>query len=379
MKIEISKIIPGIILFTAVLDFSLRFFPIDWLSYRAWEPLSRYPALNAPFQANSTFQSNHSYGDLVNFSNLPQYKNIRSEKISTDKLGFRKNGSIGENNSTPPQIILAGDSFAISLGVNDNETLASQIEKFSGLRTYNGGGVKLDPAHILSLAKKLHVSSGTIIYEYLGRHDLPTVDFLSNSEKLDPAEPHWKNKLMTWKEQGETLFHGFAGISPLQILVHKLFLRIQNDKIMPNIFSSKVLIFSLINGSPMLFYPLDVELFEKSRKIDLSGFIYLNEELKKNNFDVIFVLVPDKYTVYRPLLQIPPKETSDAKLYLNRVEVKCKQAGLQVVNLSDFLRDKAKEELQNGKLIYFPDDTHWNAHGIEFAAQKICAYLRSLV
>jgi len=371
-EIAVGKIIPRIIAITFLLELIFRFIPIKWISFRSWEALTRYPAVNAPFQPNAYFEKSRSFGDLPMMGNLPQYREFRSEQMSTDQFGYRKNGS-PEGYSRPPiKIILMGDSFSVSPGVKDDSlTLASQIEKFTEIGTYNGAHAALPKmAYIQHIAKNLHLSNGTVIYQYLERNKLPSVDDLFKRKKSDPTDDPTLTKL-------SILYQGFIYVSPLQILAQRVFRTIQNDAFFPNPFPSEIKVEKLKNGAIMLFYTLDITNYQKAREVDIGGWKKLAEELKKNNFDLFFVLVPDKYTVYRPLLQNPPPEPESSALYLNRLEKICSEEGLKVVNLTDPLRKMAEEELGRGKLIYFSDDTHWNAEGIEISARKIAERLKN--
>ena len=94
-------------------------------------------------------------------------------------------------------------------------------------------------------------------------------------------------------------------------------------------------------------------------------------EMRKDNLGLIAVLVPEKYTVYRPLFSPPGAAQDEATQYLDQVERGLKRAGIPVVNLLPVFRQAAIEGLADHRYVYRRDDTHWNRIGVEIAADSI--------
>ncbi len=246
---RLARIISLIIATAFVVDFTARFIPLDWLSFRAWEALVRYHAPCGPFRANAFYENHLSYGDLSSLGNLPHYRQYRQEIFSTDSFGFR-NSDLNYSRAKF-EILLVGDSFVVGAGLNDNETLAAKLERSIGVGVYNGAGQDTDPQgleHMLSLANRLNITKGTVIYEYYQRHNLPGHEYLfgDTSLKEHSSCQNWKNRFSIWYE-------GFIEISPLQILAQRVFKKLHNDSILPNTFKSEVVVKTLTNGEPILF------------------------------------------------------------------------------------------------------------------------------
>jgi hypothetical protein len=367
---RLGRIIPLILAIAFAVDFSARFISLDWLSFRAWEALARYHAPCGPFRANAFYENPLSYGDLAALGNLPQYRQYRREIFSTDTFGFRRNSLL----KPPPEkadILVVGDSFIVGTGVNDDETLSAKLERSLGFGVYNGGGHDTDRQdldYILALAHRLNIRKGTVIYEYYQRHSLPSREYLfgdTTSEGANYSCQDWKTRFFIW-------YDGFVDTSPLQIFFQRMFKRLQNNSILPNSLRSEVTIKTLKNGEPMLFYSRDFVVSRLERRpIDVSGFSNLAAELRKHNLRLVLLLVPTKYAVYRPLLRDDDTEKVDQSSYLDLVEKTLREFQIPVINLLHPFRKKAQEDYQQGRYIYWRDDTHWNSRGVELAAQEI--------
>ena len=86
---------------------------------------------------------------------------------------------------------------------------------------------------------------------------------------------------------------------------------------------------------------------------------------------LVVVLLPTKYSVYQPLLQDQGGGKERRKLLLNLVQEALEQADISVINLLNVLQQKAQEYYQKNLYIYWRDDVHWNARGVELTAQEM--------
>jgi hypothetical protein len=366
---RIGRIIPLIIAVAFLVDFTARFIPLDWLSFRAWEALARYHAPCGPFRANALYENPLSYGDLTSLGNLPRYRQYRQEIFSTDSFGFRRNSHL-KPAPAKYDILVVGDSFMVGTGVNDDETLSAKLEQHLGVGVYNGAAgfeAYATLNDILSLARRLNIAKGTVLYEYYQQHNLPHREYLT-------GDTYSKNEdsCLDWQTRFSIGYEGFVEVSPLQILGQRIFKKLHNDSILPNPYRSGVVVKTLENGEPILFYPKDVATSRvKRRGVDVSGFKALDAELKKHNLRLVLLLVPTKYTIYRSLLKDDDIKESAPGSYLDVVEKSLREADIPVVNLLSSFKQKAAEDYKSNMYIYWRDDTHWNARGVELAAQEI--------
>jgi hypothetical protein len=349
-----------------VLDIFARFLPLDNLSFRAWEASTRYHVPCAPFRANVRYENDFSYGDLAAMGNLPQYRQYRREKFSTDGFGFRRNSD--RSSAAAYDVLFIGDSLIVGSGVNDEETLPARLEQHLGVGVYNGGGALYPPTleSILRLIGRLRRTNGTVLYEYFERENFPRARIL-----LGQSGAQALSECQDWRSRFSVFYDGFVQTSPLQILVQKGYKTLQNDWLLPNASRSEVVVGRLRNGEPMLFYPPDINASRRRGPVDVSGFERLGEELKKRGWRLVVLLQPTKYTVYRSLLKDDDGPVAADKPYLDAVEECLRAANISTVNLLRALQQKAVEDYQQGSYIYWLDDTHWNAAGITVAADEI--------
>lgn len=110
----------------------------------------------------------------------------------------------------------------------------------------------------------------------------------------------------------------------------------------------------------------------------------------------VLMFVPEKTQVYWPVVErlFPPEELEAVARYYAETlgtPVQTDQIALHRVAQNELLRDfcaregipmldltpALQRELEAGREVYFPDDTHWNAAGHEIAARELAQFLAS--
>lgn len=89
----------------------------------------------------------------------------------------------------------------------------------------------------------------------------------------------------------------------------------------------------------------------------------------------VVVMVPTKLRVLGPLCTWPTgSKLADFEAHLghlpDQVQQRCEQEGIDILDLTQPLRESAA----NGRIPWFPGDTHWNAIGHEIAADSLIAW-----
>ncbi|MBF0499249.1 MAG: hypothetical protein HQM09_03910 [Candidatus Riflebacteria bacterium] len=356
--ITLGKTIPWVLALSFILDLSLRPFPLDSLTFRAWETATRYASLGAPFEPERSFSNPKVYGDLAAIGNIPSLRKYHLEKFSTDANGFRNSNSQGKLKG-----ILVGDSFSAGSGVSDEETLSSICGELRGERILNAGAVNPNLHLVRRIAERENLRGGYVLYQHLERSPIPE----------PPYAPFMNNLRFGMDDDTQTKVYRWLGfirgldISPLQIAIKREFKELFNGDILPNIYCNSVVRKKLRNGDEMLFLPEDIREHILSPDDAVNCWKFYRDSLKSYEMDLLVILVPTKYTVYAPLLQPPQTNHSN----LASVAARLNAEGIAAVDLTGVFQKEAAALLDKGEFIYWQDDTHWNAQGISIAAHKL--------
>jgi hypothetical protein len=147
---------------------------------------------------------------------------------------------------------------------------------------------------------------------------------------------------------------------------------IQNGWLLASPYPEHVIRGRLRNGHEMLFLPREVQRFETNpdEREAATNVLRVVAALPERGFDVRVLLVPMKYTVYRPLLQGADGH-EPSRPFLTRLEHRLRDSGIMVVNLLAPFQAAAADAMERDRTIYWRDDTHWNAAGVGIAAGEV--------
>lgn len=342
-------VLPRILLLWALFDIMLRFAPPQWYSFRLHEfAMVTGQHKMGPFRTNLTYQNSHAYGDLASLANCIDCRQYRAMSVHTDERGFAN-----PSPSQPYDAILVGDSFGIGAEQPSGETLASDISRRTGLSIYNACSPvrAISRETLMALIDQLGMSHGTVFFE-----------------------------LMDWSlsyyyaAQQEPGLHGFdrwsanVDYSPLANISRDIVGRLYDGRLLPNPYAVNAVRKRLPDGRPILFQLDDViDATPEGSRLWVKYFRTLNQELRQRNFRLIVILVPSKYTVYQPLIKDARKTNKSEAL----ADLKNALQGVPVVNTTPALQQVAADEFKRGTLLYWSDDTHWNADGVRVAADQL--------
>ena len=370
-RIGVGRLLPLIIAATLAVDVMARFLPLDSLCFQAWECMTRYQEPGSSFEANRQFRSNRTHGNLSNMGNLPSLREYRPQVFTTDANGFRNAPGLA---STAPDGIVVGDSFVAGYGISDEETLPVQLSAATGLRFYNAGGPYAYLQTVRALKTKMGFQRGQVIVVWT---ESESVAQLQQAEALaqngDAKAGFMRAAFGPQGARIRALLRGWWYTSPAKIVAEKAFLSIADDRILPNVYRSRVVERHLTTGKPILFYPSDVDGFHSRRDVtEATDFLVaLSAGLRQEGLASMVVLAPNKYTVYEPLLSDRQQGPGDAVHPLARLEAALKSRGIQALDLTPSFAAQARADLPTGEYLYWLDDTHWNRHGIEMAVAAL--------
>jgi hypothetical protein len=369
---SLGRLLPRLMLLLFLLDLTLRFVPLDALTFRAWEAMLRhYPNAVGPFIPNKHYHRDNSYGGVASIGNLPALRHYHPVDFTTDASGFH-------NPSAPllgdPMGIVIGDSFAVGSELPEDQSLSAQLTKRFGRYFYNAGGPQPLPLGSLeAVARRIGLHNGLVIFEFLESRALQDPPAASpeggrgafQSFFFRALGPDWTDRLRTPLNQ----LHA----SRLQALSVKLEKKIQDDALLPNSFAAFVVQEKLSNGEPLVFLPAEFESPGDPRKAAerwAAYFSWYSAELRKEGLDLSVLLVPNRTTIYASLLA-QPRGVSQARETLEDFTEALQAAGVRTVPLERRFAHDATILLDQRKYLYFLDDTHWNGIGTAVAAEEI--------
>lgn len=369
---SIGRLLPRLMLFLFLLDLCLRFVPLDPLTFRAWEAVLRhYPNAVGPFTPNKHYHRAESYGGVASIGNLPALRHYHAVDFTTDAYGFH-------NSPAPPQNhpigVVLGDSFAVGSELSEDQTLSAQLTQRFGGYFYNAGAPQ--PLHLRSLQavlQRLQLHHGLVVFEFLESRALQNPPATTPDGARGTFQqfvfralgPDWTDRLGTPLNE----LHA----SPLQALSAKLEKKIQNDKFLPNSFAAFVIQEKLRNGDPIAFLPAEFKSPADPRQAAAAWAAYLAwyaEELRKDGLELTVLLVPNRTTVYAPLLA-QPRDVSASLETLADLAGALQNASVSTVSLEPRFSREAALLLDRKKYLYFLDDTHWNGTGTAIAADEL--------
>ena len=368
---ELGFTLPLILSLGILSDALLRFLPIETVAFRGWEAATlRGRVDEGPFRPNYRYENPHSYGDLAPLGNYPELRQFRPDVFTTDEYGYR-NPPDPASGTRAFEILLLGDSFAAGAGNADDDMPSRILSDVTGRRVYNAGGTTLTAAETIELASMLRMKRGLVVYFHLERdREVPVsrsrlLRVLRGARNLIGAK--------AWLTLRGVISHQLA-VSPLEVWAQRLHKALSNDVFWPNRYSANVLRARLRNGTDMLFLSGDPSLFASDRHEEVAGwtdyFRSFEQELAVHNLALLLVIIPEKFTVYYPLLVHAP-QARQPEPYTDMLERALLDGGLRVVGSTSLLSTEAAMALDQGSTLYWLDDTHWNRKGIEIVSRLI--------
>jgi SGNH hydrolase-like domain, acetyltransferase AlgX len=368
----IGRFLPRLMLLLFLLGIVLRFVPLDPLTFRAWEAMLRhYPNAVGPFIPNKNYHRDNSYGGVAGIGNLPALRHYHSVDFTTDAYGFHNPPALAQGN---PLGIVVGDSFAVGSELPEDESLSAQLTKRFGGYFYNAGAPQ--PLHLRSLeavAQRLGLQHGLVIFEFLESRALQEPPASTPDGGRGAVQAFVFRALgQEWTDRLGTPLNELHS-SPLQALSAKGEKKIQDNILLPNSFASFVIQEKLGNNEPIVFLPAEFKTPVNPRKAAdrwADYFAWYSAQLREGGLDLVVLVVPNRTTIYAPLLA-QPRDVSSSRATLEDLANALQSAGVRTVSLEPRFAHHAALLLDQKKYLYFLDDTHWNGNGTAVAADEI--------
>jgi len=366
-------------------DWALRFYWFRWHVNLATRPRAE------TVEASSWEVPAGSGGDLTRLLEVPSlaaaYARPRPARVEyKDEFGWPNPPPVG-NRRFP--IVVVGDSY-MATGISISNTFSGSLSALSGLPVYN--------------------------YSEAGRGPTFCMRAFVNDLRFKESPP----KVVVWglveREIGGDMFMGFIGwlqagrleseqSSSRWVLHPEALLPLQLKTSLPASSALAqlsrrlwtVLRYALagevseemvaeatapVAGQRMLFYVPAAKAMrwtraERKPELMAEGIRYVAGLLKERGVALVVVLIPDKEQTYRELLPASLRDEPPglAPSCLNDLEAELAGSDVRVVNLLPIYRDLAAKD----RLLYWPDDTHWNPEGIDVAAAATWEAVRDIV
>lgn len=373
-------LLPLILVTAFVTDGTLRLtVPADRVSYRVWEAMRMFGGAT-PFRPLAHYNRPRVYGNLAALGNQPDLRRYHRVVFTTDSLGYHNPPGLAASGDVAA--LLFGSSFSAGTEMNDGEGLAPQLSRLVGRGVYNAAPADPVPSTVAALARRVGLDRGVVIYEYYSGIGPPPMHALPPQ----PESVRCRRLLGPFSTPGRcaalTRLLVRLRIPPLNVYAWRAIRMFRDDRWLPNPDGRRVARARLSTGDEMLFVAGEREftLTERSEEPLAHYAGWLKAQLAEVGLTLLVVLVPEKYAVYASLLDDPtdpaPLPTTE---FLARAERELNARGIPAVNVGPPLRDAARAALPEGRYVYWPDDTHWNAAGVRVAAEAIAPVLRTLL
>ena len=364
------------------------FVPVGWLHVLPEHEATRRPPLRAPFQPNLAITYYPWIGETALKGNLPPTEKRPPLKFSTDPLGFRLTPGVSYQDHVD-FLLAEGASFAYGGGLSDDETLPVVFTRATGLKMYNGGRYFWDLQTIdeldwlLARLGNRHPAVVLLYWEQF-EHTRSQLDGLPWPTDRVLEKLIGKRGNETFRDalkSGRRELAAFTSISPIEVLSIRFFKLLSNDRVLPNRYRSTIEERTLPDGAPFLLLDQEVQrvLHPPGQETVLRHgdyFDHYRQILAARGCDMYVVLIPNKYSLYGPL--IDGAKASPPAPYLDRLEAGLKRRHIHVVNGLSVLKPFAAADLASGHLSFFREDHHWSLRGVERISAALANEVRSV-
>ncbi len=293
-----------------------------------------------------------------------------------DEFGYR---------NTPPTtntyypIAVVGDSYMANAMAATN-VFASRLSACSGLPVYNHAAEARGPTFAIQRfleADRFRKASPRILIWGIVERNIDGARFFnfSSTWQKKPADAAAlpKSRILWETFMPDSLKKALPDSSALAMKSRLYWARIRSKWVKTEE-ADVVLSSRLVCGQPFLFYReamSHMKWGEDKRRVDLfvDSLVTVNKICRERGLDLVIVLIPDREQIYRDYL---PWHETPPESCLVEAERELNARGVDVLNLLPIFREKA----QDGILLYWPDDTHWNNEGIQLAAALTWAHIK---
>lgn len=359
-------------------ELAFRAWPRPWPYYRGWNWLHVSSGPYAPDTAPGPFFPNlryagDCYGDLAFVSGVRGLRTVRPQVFTTDGYGYRNEPG---RELGPWYVLALGDSMMAGAGLSDADLFTTRLEALLERPVYNAGGPVI--GDVLG-ESRLHTSPPRfVLIESIERYVLPNEATLGLGQ-LPPAPLTWPAPPPPVTEVPERIVR--ERWSPAFSAATHYGSRLTGElrwALFRTVADGECIVgndgHTLFSAEEMTHGIARSEQLHLDRVAEaVAG---LRDWFASFGVELVYVLVPDKATLYRERvparylrsLQPPGQHVRELQGHLDAL-------GVAYVDLhAAFLAARAASDEE----LYWSDDTHWSPHGTAVAARATAARLAQL-
>jgi hypothetical protein len=335
--------------FLLLIGIELFVLPIDFFTFRAWEAImvmKFHSILSGQFYPHIDITKIEKGGDLDPHSPFAVQKRA---KWITDRYGYRKKDLEG----LKPQVVVIGDSNIIGAGLSQEEIFSEVLEEQLKVPVYPYAAAGLN-----SFLKELRF-----------RKDPPRIVVVSGIERyiLDlrfPKESKKRETFLAFYEWRDNV-RQIRWIQTAGVLLDRLY-KMNMLHFIRSRMEGKVVRKRYPFPSPFgpIYFLQGEEANRPISRDQLEEAVHTieayNQVLKKRGIRFIFLPIPNKENIYHDCLPDPKRP-----VFLEELIQELKRRNIETVDTQRAFED---EYQNNSTLLFFLDDSHWNAKGVRVAA-----------
>jgi hypothetical protein len=335
------------------------------LSVHTWEPMPLVFRYDAGVRYDGT-----TYGDLSAMSLDKSLREYREYRFRTDAYGFRNETT--NATAQPADVILLGDSFGVGAGTTQDATWASLLAREHGLAVYNlsieGAGAWQELINFELEIDRVRPREGAVVLWSI----------FSGNDLDDPYYAPLKVSELPWQGRLARLSFAlkkFRYRSPLRRIIVPV----------AGAWDSRenVIVRDFFGARKILFYaPYDAS--RRRTREDVRrhpNFVALHDviaEMKRltdeRHLRLAVVCLPSKEEVYSWALDgVQPWSTvAEPSGFAAALGELCRERGIAFLDLKPRMLAESRRAFdESHELLWWWDDTHWNAAGHKAAASAI--------
>lgn len=312
-----------------------------------------------------------TFGDLAAMAGTESYRERRIVDFVTDDYGFR---NYPEAATRPADVIILGDSFGVGTGTTQEATWASLLRQRYGANVYNlslPGSPWHSYINLLMESNRLSTRQGCkVLAAVFTGNDLED----EYGKAMELPDLPWNDRLGTFLARLTT----YRNRSAIRQFLNRL-----NPRNHTVNRTESVKMKTFPNGRSVLFYKPYIE---RSRYTDegilghrnypqlCEVLLHLRDFCGKRSCELVVLLFPSKEEVYGWLINGTAPWSSGSKpgAFARVLGRFCDQKGIEFFDLKpSLIRESKRVYEESGSMLWWFDDTHWNAAGHEVVARVI--------